>query len=531
MPKNNNNQEYDILLNTHNRLVARFHDLQNTLADKEQVWATIENGFLTNERKMRSFCEKIIAKIPSDEFLGKAFSYDQFSTEELIDKAIDAYEEYNTRRTALMKRIHEESMARGAENENLKTQIAMLKQNGAASLPAQSTVNPDTGEVQDNDAGMAPKPNQSAESGRDQGSGSNLPKGITYNVQEAAKKGELDVIVMTEEDSDVSLEDIQQLADAAAIKTAAQIQDSGIKISPSQKRLNEVRKIEQAATNTVMISKAEVLKNLNDKSMEMLKIVGRTGVSDTDSLKAIILEQAADQKTKIAKSSLSYTYNALINNQVLATEIIAHPLKKQFQIFWLTEIGGVIYKDATGEMPVQAHCLQVRKDHDNFEHGYGILSLRDIVEEKGNFKSVSCDRKDNTITLKDGITYMPDVTAVGKFKAYFEYELDNHNQSNFNIKLNKMASVTRFLNIVVPNRDAIKSITPKIETWIKSRGGLGCLPGYKVRLSSLTALANIKGDINSNTSWTTIFDLGANSKAKEEKEDKTNGHNIPGRVV
>ena len=175
---------------------------------------------------------------------------------------------------------------------------------------------------------------------------------------------------------------------------------------------------------------------------------------------------------------------------------------RNINILRLTDIGAMVYMVIFKRNAGKFEHERLSKEHDNAAHGYMILDTKSILEEKGIYYSVSMDRSQNTIQLHDGHQCIPDVMGLRTGEMdFYEVECGNHHQADFDNKLNKLARVTKCINIVGPNRNVVtKKLKKQVESWIEYNGRIDLLRrGITVRLTTITDLKNDK--------WTYIYDM------------------------
>lgn len=175
---------------------------------------------------------------------------------------------------------------------------------------------------------------------------------------------------------------------------------------------------------------------------------------------------------------------------------------RNINILRLTDVGAMVYMVIFKRNAGKFEHELLAKDHDNAIHGYMILDTKSILEEKGIYYSVSMDRSRNTIQLHDGYQCIPDVMGLRKGEMdIYEVECGNHHQADFDNKLNKLARVTKCINIVGSNRKMVTNkLKKQVESWIEYNGRIDLLrKGITVRLTTITDLKNDK--------WTYIYDM------------------------
>lgn len=507
---------YNILLSKYNRLIARFRDLEKQLEEKEAVWKEMEQNFRINESLARELCELVLAKEPREMVLGSEYSWGKLDLRTLIQKAKVVFASYNDSRTQLLKTIQETAEERRLQIESLKLQISSSMQE-LRSNPTSPAAEP----LPQTDA-PAPAPAPPAAASKE------IPaetmRRVSYNVQQAAKEGALE-IQLIEEDGDVSLSDIAQQQGMAKLGEVISLERSGIKISPSAKKQRAVEQERKRVVEAMMVDVGDIRERMNERKWLVLEVIGSTGYYERSQLKSAFIDlyrkrNATDRK--ITDGGFSYELKNLVDLGVLVLDTnIQHPLKSNFGVYSLSEIGKRLYEQQFSKKPVVSERDTLIAQHDNIEHGLGIKTLKEIMEATGNFSSVTMDRQANTIHIDDSTIYIPDIIAKDKAKGflmYLEYERDTHNQSNFNIKLNKMAKVTKYLNIVAPNIGTAEGLIAKVDKWIELRGGHKALRGIRVRITTLKRLEGA-ASINDDKSWYAIYNLNEGPAPTIQKGD------------
>jgi len=275
----------------------------------------------------------------------------------------------------------------------------------------------------------------------------------------------------------------------------------------------------------MMVDVGDIRERMNERKWLVLEVIGSTGYYERSQLKTAFIDlykKRSDSDRKITDGGFSYELKNLVDLGALVLDTnIQHPLKSNFGVYSLSEIGKRLYEQQFGKKPVASERDALIAQHDNLEHGLGIKTLKEIMEATGSFSSVTMDRQTNTIRIDDTSTYIPDIIARDKakgFTMYLEYERDTHNQSNFNIKLNKMAKVTKYLNIVAPNIGTAEGLIAKVDKWIELRGGHKTLRGIRVRITTLKRLEGA-ASINDDRSWYAVYHLNESATPTIQKGD------------
>lgn len=512
--------EYSTLLSKYNRLVARCRDLTTQIEEKEAKWHELESSYKANESITRDLCELILAKDPKEMVLGQEYAWGKIPFRDLLAKTKLSFERYNAERTKLLQDIQQQSEQRRSTAESLQVQIEQLlrerKELDALRSGAQ-TVNDDTGEIVDTPPATEPGHSSPVISTQVQASTpvQTVPeetmRRVNYKTQQAARAGD---VILVESDEDVSQKDLEQQAVAARMSTAISVEQQGIKISPSQKKrklMNTVKANEEQLLVQVDIN--DVVNKMTPRRWYVMEVIGTTGLCEGTELIQYSEQNYPNKKTDtFTKAGITYELQQLVScGFLIQDKTVNHPLKPHFAIYYMSVIGRRVYLEHFGKDPVPSERDILIAQHDNYDHGVGIKSLKDILEKSQNFDTVCMDRKENTIQLNGGAKYIPDIKVTGKtakgnrpFTAYFEYEHGTHSQNDFETKLNRMSKVTRFLNIVCPNQDAVNICAKKVQKWIEDRGGHTKVGTLTVRLTPLSRLKD-STNINNDDNWMVIF--------------------------
>ena len=191
------------------------------------------------------------------------------------------------------------------------------------------------------------------------------------------------------------------------------------------------------------------------------------------------------------------------------------PLIPHLKVYTLTEMGQRLYKSKFGNVAKMSESEKVIAEHDNLSHGYGILSVAEVIRQSNQFDSVTTNRKVNTIHLHNGIEYIPDIVCkTDKTTIYVEYEMGTHTQTDFNNKCGKMLMASKNLYFVVPNQDVLReSMVPKIQKWVDSKSKQ-VLSGAKIYLTTAQNLSQC--NFSDDSTWRILFDLNKSNKPQEQ---------------
>jgi predicted DNA-binding ribbon-helix-helix protein len=330
------------------------------------------------------------------------------------------------------------------------------------------------------------------------------PVGIPKSEQKATDKTKY---IEEEKDAITSLIQNEVAEESEEINYAK----TGANITSAQRKVQAVKETRIKNAKMMQIDITETEKTLKYQHWTILKVIGETGACEISEIISLCSDSSKKDNNNLSESTIKHTCTALINKQCIGRDEIKHPIKSNFFVYSLTEIGKQLYTDKFGKKPVISEKNILIAQHDNLEHAFGIKELKRIIESTNKFSDISMDRKTNTIKLKDGNIYIPDIIAQPKgkpYKMYFEYERGTHHQSDFDAKMNKAAKNNPYVNIVVPNSDTARDLVNKVNSWIESRGGYNSLKnnGIKIRITPLRYLEG-KDNINNDGYWQFVYNL------------------------
>ena len=507
---------YDALLNQFNRVTAQYKDLEEQKRECARNWGETERKYKHTISLAKDLCKMILAKEHSSDFLGKDYSLDAFPTDELILRAKEVFVTYNNERTKMESGLQQKLVETQATLDNLKTQYAYLQTH---MQDAVKKTREDSEAIIEETVRADETPIQARMREFKDGKAT-TPKPVNYTARKAVESGAVEVSVISE-DEDISMDDLRQQGEMAEINTELRLAEGKPIVRASKVVQETMQKVTDntaitAIGGTVQVDVEDLCKKLSERRKIILKIIGETGLF----LSTEIFEKL-QETGEIKSASFKNDIFSLKTSGLLKVSSISIPVLCQHgNVYELTPAGAATFKRIFGKDACPSGTGQIIKDHDNLEHGLGIVAMKNILEKFKSFIKITTDRKDNTIVLDTGDKYIPDaICKSNKFTAYFEYELSTHKQADFNIKLNKMCKKTRYINIVtnsIPNCD---SLSKKVIAWVQSRGGFGCLPGYIVRITTLNKLnltAEAGKSFQDKDCWNYYYDLGASEPEHSE---------------
>lgn len=475
--------QYKTLLSKYNVLLARCRDLEEQNGVNTRHWKAEEERFKKVEDLARKLCEMILAKDHTEMVLGENRSWYSTPVDELLLRAMKSYKTYNQETTRILNAIQDEAEKRRSKIEGLEDQIQQYLAGNGFVAPI-GKVDPAAGTEDD----FAPE------------------------VAVPAHSGKIELII--EESGDNSEEeDVKAISELIEINEQTKLTTNAVPLSDAA---DKVRKREQQRESAMMahiIDLADFEKRFNDVMWEVLTVIGSEGVAKYPEIERKVMEA----NSSVVKTKLRSATMELYRMKVLDQESLNLPLTPRVLVYKLSDIGIRLYRKRTGKMPVESEMDRVRKEHDNLEHGYGIMDLERVLSDSGRYREVRIFNRDRALNISGNRKYIPDVIALpvkGNFTEYIEYERGFHTQPDFNAKCNKMCKVTRFVNFVAPNKTVLtKKLRPQVEAWIRERG-IESIKNIRVRLTTPTELRVA----DPSDAWLIVYDL---SKGPEPVKDGT----------
>lgn len=485
--------QFKTLLSKYNVLLARCRDLEEQNNVNTRHWKAEEERFKQVEDLIRKLCETILAKDHKEMVLGESKSWYSTPVDELIIRAHKSYREYNQETTRILLAIQEEAEKRRMKIEGLEDQIQQYLSGNVALAP------PDELTVEGRDT--------AAEPARDK-------TGLTS----AAEAGRIELIIEESSDSDMDAEDLSPISELMEISEQSKLTSNAVPVRDSVKKAHALERERENAMMSHLIDLSDLEKRFNDVMVLVLSVIGEKGVAKYPEIEQLVME--ADNR--LVKNKVRIAVQEMYKMKVLDQEILKLPISPRFFVYKLTDIGVRLYRKRFGKTPAVSEIDRVRKEHDNLEHGYGIMAVEKVLAECGRYKEVHIFNRKRAIPISGDIKYIPDLICIpvkGHYSEYIEYERGTHTQTDFNVKCNKMCKVTRFLNFVAPNRTVVmKRLRPQIDKWIEERGAES-LKNIHIRITTPSELRT--ADIND--AWLIVYDLNKGAEPIKDGTRKETG--------
>lgn len=472
--------EYQALLNKYNIAIAQNRDLRDQLETKNRQHEEYEAKCDVVDGHARKLCEAILAKDRSEMTLGDAKTWHSFTTDEMIAKAMAAFVRYCQQRTELLNQVMEVAERRGYELESLKDQISQMMRTG-------------------NTAQLASVEEMMSNAEKEKTAKSAIAS-APLSTQKAIAEGRVEAII--EEPGDYDEAEMAAIEHMLTTNNQAKLTPGAPVVSRTPQKSDLIKKKNKAIAAQVIDYEA-VVSQLSETAMMIIYIIGHYGLSKTKDI-----GEQFERDTKKSSRVMDGEWTTLMAAQLITKESIRVP-SGHFATYRLSPTGAVVFESRFGEKPVESEVEALIREHGTATHGYGIQALKEILEkDKKYIKVESCPRSSPLkVTIFDGSEkeYIPDLMATTKkYVEYFEYERDTHTQAEINDKCNKMCAVTKFINFVVPELSAAKSLKQKVDNWIQARNVMS-LKGITVRIGTIRSL-----DKESNR-WVFVYNLSEGS--------------------
>ena len=242
--------------------------------------------------------------------------------------------------------------------------------------------------------------------------------------------------------------------------------------------------------NEVNFSIESIELAMNDLKWAVLEVIGRTGYARSNDMLAEI-EKIKNLNYKVSISTILEALKSLGGLNLLLCENVRIS-SLSFNVYSFKGMGIELYKRRFKKDPVESERDKKIRDHDNLQHGYAITHVYELLQSPSfNCSDVTMDRKETSIKLPKGKTYIPDIIADNEDygKMYIEVELGNTHQNDFNDKCSKMFEVTKNFYFITDVAQNVGWLQSSIDKWITlEMHGLSNVAGLLVRITTLTQL-------------------------------------------
>lgn len=452
--------EYNIIVNKNNMLMSQVKNLRETLDYKEEEYDKIRKHIALLEKRVREMCEPILAKDRSEMDLSGKKTWSDTKLLDLISKTEKAYKEHEKERTILLNKLMDDNSQRRDEIESLKQQISiMLNSNEVYSS-----------EEELEKAYTEKKAKEQAKA--------ELPDGAKVET------------VVINEDEDEEYEEEERKIIEQNLKDNSKTVTGTVYVKQSGKKVRDNKEMANRSANTTLFDLNEHTKRFSDLHWKVLRIIGE-GHSRLSVIKEHLTEEEANKVRPVLTE---------LNVVCIAQDKCSTPIVKNFTAYSLTLQGKQIYKHKFGKEPVMSEKDRIRAEHTSLEHGYGIYFLANILKEKSKYMNISIYNRKNPVPITEGTgnqSFIPDIKyeeIVGNkaFKNYIEYETGDCTYDDLCSKLTKMFYCTRYIQIIVANKDVLTTYIDKINKYVAEKESVnpGGLKGKFIRLCSASWFAD-----------------------------------------
>lgn len=242
----------------------------------------------------------------------------------------------------------------------------------------------------------------------------------------------------------------------------------------------------------VSVTVEEMIKGLNHLDLMTFKIIASKGISEEKEVIQTVIDDLIDEEHIChSKDSVWRSIKILIIANLLKSQSI-HTGYRRLNILSLTPGGETVYMKLYRKTPAKSELDRMIANHNSVLHGYMIKDVKTILQNKFGLTRISTDRKENTVSLPNGGSCIPDVIAWGSAQpTFFEVECGNHNQEDFDGKCDRLKQISKKIYFIVRSRsDAKDKLLPQIERWVQKRRDILVMNGVKVYLTTLRDLSN-----------------------------------------
>lgn len=475
--------DYRELLNKYNILISKYDDMVETNSQNEAEWKREEAEYNDLCDRVRELCENIFNK--SQEVQNTSGK----NMQELVHSTKLVFEEYSHKRNEIIKYIVKESEDKSAEIENLKNKISqiLVSENSSTSANTTNTENDIDDEVEEiNEPEKEEKPHSKLKS--------------------FGKKKSKNIETVIEGDADEE-EKSRNLIAAAAAENTSDIIKKTPAFSPSFKAPKP--KVSREPSGEDYDKVKATADRLKDLHWEILTTIGKYGYSRMTK----IVDAFGGRRTE---GTIRQGINTLKSMGLLAVDPAVNPFSKNLMVYHITEAGSMVYKYKYHQNPVKSEMKKIIIEHDNLEHGYGILFLYELMlQDPVRFTEVSMFNKQNPIDYGSGNNkevYIPDIRFKenGKTLTFYEYERGNQGQLDYERKMNKLLRVTRYIYFIVDTKDTLDKMIKIVSKWVDKKNPKE-LDGCKLKICTATYFRD-KLITNKTALWQAEYDFSKSLK-------------------
>lgn len=462
---------YTILSEKYKRLLMEIREISQERDDAKRLFDDLKESHTQTEKSMKYLCESILKK---ERGSNDEKTWFKMSLKDMIDKAQEGFEAYSASMKDMIQNLLSQNEKRREEKENLERELREEKESHKADVSKITKYKDEiidsliakmkTGKVEDDEideimhkVGRSQKENINMSVGSnvefETESSDDMGKIISDSARIMYENGE--VIVNTKPVSKVKVDDEAKIAVA---KTADEI---------SKERTEVVRKY---------------VKKLSDPQKLLIRVMGEDGYSEMDPIlkaaKQKYPELPSESRLKTAMHDLCIVSKEdELYEKIIEVVKCPVPGSSNFCLYRLTKMGNDIFTYLYSKAPKEPEMNLIIKNHDNLEHGYGIKKTALLLQKMKFIQDAKAEViyltriKDYIVKVGENKKYIPDIVLVyqradGKERRnYIEYETGKSPDTDMIAKCNKMASFTKNIFIIVPDKTAKDKTIEKIQKW------------------------------------------------------------------
>lgn len=447
------NKTYETLFSKYNILVSNYQSLYDLHNAKKAEWDKEREQNKIIETNMKKLCESILNKEHQAGNLGKnPLNRKASSMFETINQAEISYNNYIEEKNKLLVLMQKKIEELTDKNLSLIEQINRAQTNGYIKEEV-----------------VEEKPEE---------------VGIKYVAEEdmdADVGEELEIIESTS----------KMVMDRKDKKKKFKATPSSIPSKPSERVGERVEKAKSETKKYYTEDLTKIKEAMKGTGETILDVIGTKGSCTFEDISAEVLKVIPDIKDAKIRTFLKL----ITNSGVLEEKVISTGFTPKLCIYAITDKGAMLYEEVHKKAPVMSLRDKIVAEHDNLEHGYGIIQLAKIIEQCPKNKEVNTFNRANALKLpaNDRIKYVPDIMykrevsnsdgSISKSPRYIEYERGNHGQEDWNRKCNKIIHFTRYIMVVCDNKTSLETVSAMTKKWAENRGADN-LKNIKVKLST-----------------------------------------------
>lgn len=461
---------YSILYEKYKRALVFIRELEQERDKYQAMFADKEESNAQVEKNAKYLCETILKK---ERGSNEEKTWFKMSLKDMIEKAQESLETYSDNQRKMMQKLLDRNAERTDTILKLTTELDKEKELHTKDIK----------EITESKNEIIEELKMKLKTGR-------VDEEEIEKITKTTKKEKVNINMPIGNDIEFETEVTDNLSEN--ISEAARVMyENGevvvntkpagnVKVDIETKR-KVAKSIEEISEERTQLIKKYVAK-LSDVQKLLIRVMGEDGFSELDPILKAAKQKFPELPSESRLKSAMHDLGMASQEDELyekIVEVIKCPVpgSSNFCLYRLTQVGNDIYTYLFSKAPKEPEMNVIIKNHDNLEHGYGIKKTALCLQklkfiQDANAEVIYMTRtKDYIVNIGENSKYIPDIVIVFKRadgkerKNYIEYETGKSPDTDMIAKLNKMASFTKNICIIVPDKTAKETTIAKIQKW------------------------------------------------------------------